>query len=187
MYANRCVAKTNAGKRCKRTRATTEGTCLQHISMYPKRCMFASARFNRCTSVAPYGNDYCKEHKPLRTVDEPIVIDDSDDEIITVHDSDSESEYVDDESDDSEWLPYDHKKQKNPVIVEGGASESICDCHEFEDDTLGLNTAFYDYIEDEENPNIMLVRDTIVAARDMSSTNFNKLLDYFEDIMSERD
>lgn len=201
MYANRCVAKTTEGKRCKRTKSTAEGTCLQHISMYPKRCMYASARFNRCAAVAPYSKDYCNEHQAVR---EPIVVDDSDDEIITVHDSDSEyvpesdseteSEFADDEgsdSDDSEWLPYDHKKQKRPVIVEGGASESICDCHEEKDtiedelfeDEDELNTAFYDWVEDEENPNVMLIRDTFVTVRDMSVDKFNELLDYLEDII----
>jgi hypothetical protein len=188
-YANRCVAKTSNGKRCKRTKATAEGTCLQHISMYPKRCMYVSTRFNRCTAVAPYIKDYCNEHEALR---EPIVVVDSDDEIITVHDSDSEyvpesdseteSEFADDEgsdSDDSEWLPYDHKKQKRPVIVEGGASESVCDCHD------ELNTAFYDWVEDEENPNVMLIRDTIVKTRDMSVEDFNELLDYLENIIED--
>jgi len=192
MYAKRCSSTTNAGKRCKRNIATAEGTCVQHISMYPKRCSFVSPRFNRCGLVAPYGNDYCKEHKAAR---EPIIIGDSEseDEVITVHDSDSEyipdseseSDYADDEgsdSDDSEWLPYDHKKQKRPVIVEGGASESICDCHEERDE---LNTAFYDWIEDEENPNVMLIRDTIVKTRDMSVEDFNELLDYLENIIED--
>ncbi len=194
MYAKRCSSTTNAGKRCKRNIATAEGTCVQHISMYPKRCSYLSPRFNRCGLVAPYGNDYCKEHKAAR---EPIIIDDSEseDEVITVHDSDSEyipdseseseSDYADDEgsdSDDSEWLPYDHKKQKRPVIIEGGASESICDCHEERDE---LNTAFYDWIEDEENPNVMLIRDTIVKTRDMSVEDFNELLDYLENIIED--
>jgi hypothetical protein len=151
--------------------------------------MYASARFNRCTAVAPYSKDYCNGHQALR---EPIIIE-SEDEVITVHDSDSEyvpesdseteSEFADDEgsdSDDSEWLPYDHKKQKRPVIVEGGASESICDCHEERDE---LNTAFYDWIEDEENPNVMLIRDTFVTVRDMPVDKFNELLDYLEDII----
>jgi hypothetical protein len=141
--------------------------------------MFASARFNRCTAVAPYSKDYCNDHQALR---EPIVVDDSEDEIITVHDSDSEyvpedsaseTEYESD-SDDSEWLPYDHKKQKRPVIVEGGGSESVCDCHD------ELSSEFYDWIEDEKNPNIMLIRDTIVKTRDMSVDEFNELLDYLE-------
>jgi len=186
MYAKRCSATTNAGKRCKRNKTTAEGTCEQHISMYPKRCLYASPRFNRCGLVAPYGNDYCNEHKILR---EPIVIEDSEseDEVITVHDSDSE--YIPDsesknESDDSEWLPYDHKKQKRPVIVEGGGSESICDCHEEMDDDE-LNTAFYEYIEDEKNPNVMLIRDTIVKTRDMSADKFNELLDYLEYIIDD--
>lgn len=188
MYANRCVSKTNAGKRCKRAKATVEGTCLQHISMYPKQCMYTSARFNRCTTSAPYSKDYCNEHQALR---EPIIIDDdSEDEIITIHDSDSEYEseeleFADDEgsdSDDSEWLPYDHKKQKRPVIVEGGGSESVCDCHEEKDE---LNTAFYDWVEDEENRNIMLIRDTIVKTRDMTVDEFNELLDYLENIIED--
>ena len=210
---NRCVAKTAEGKRCKRTKTTSEGTCVQHISMFPNRCMFTSPRFNRCTAVAPYSKDYCNGHQALR---EPIIIEDSDDEIITVHDSDSEyipeseseSEYtVESDSDDSEWLPYDHKKQKRPVIVEGvdlpmilnggfhmttreifnmrnisvagGGSESICDCHEQDE----LNTAFYDYIEDEENPNVMLIHDTLVKTRDMPADKFNELLDYLEEII----
>lgn len=186
MYANRCIAKTTEGKRCKRTKSTAEGTCVQHISMYPKRCMYASARFNRCTAVAPYSKDYCNGHQALR---EP-----EDDEIITVHDSDSEyvpeteSEFADDEgsdSDDSEWLPYDHKKQKRPVIVEGGGSESICDCHEEreDEDEFGLNTAFYNWIEDEENPDVMMIRDVIVKTRDMPAGQFNEFLDYLEDIV----
>lgn len=187
MYTNRCAAKTTEGKRCKRTKATTEGTCLQHISMYPKRCMYASARFNICTAVAPYSNDYCNGHQALR---EHIVIDDSDSEYVP-EDSASESEeseFADDEgsdSDDSEWLPYDHKKQKRPVIVEGGASESICDCHEERDVDDELNTAFYDWIEDEENPNVMLIHDTIVKIRDMSAEDFNELLDYLENIIED--
>jgi hypothetical protein len=166
--------------------------------------MYTSPRFKRCGFVAPYGNDYCREHKAAR---EPIIIEDSEseDEAITVHDSDSEyipeseseSEYIPDsendsenesendsenesenDSDDSEWLPYDHKKQKRPVIVEGGGSESICDCHDDE-----LNTAFYDYIEDEKNPNVMLIRDVIVKTRDMHPRKFNELLDYLECII----
>jgi hypothetical protein len=110
--------------------------------------------------------------------------------VITVHDSDSEyipdseseSEYADDEgsdSDDSEWLPYDHKKQKRPVIVEGGGSESVCDCHD------QLSSEFYDWIEDEKNPNVMLIRDTIVKTRDMSADKFNELLDYLEYIIDD--
>lgn len=190
MYANRCVAKTTEGKRCKRTKTTAEGTCVQHISMFPKQCMFTSTRFNRCTAVAPYSKDYCNGHQALR---EPIIIEDSDDEIITVHDSDSEyvpesnsesetetgTEY---DTDDSEWLPYDHKKQTNVVMVEGGGSESVCDCHE---DADKLNTAFYDYIEDEENPNVMLILDTLVKVRNMPVEEFNELLDYIDFIHGE--
>lgn len=190
MYANRCSAKTVESKRCKRTKATAEGTCLQHISMYPKRCMYASARFNRCTAVAPYSKDYCNDHQTVR---EP--------EIITVHDSDSESEEYDEDSeseeydedseseeysdsDDSEWLPYDHKKQKRPVIIEGDASESICDCHE-ERDEDELNTAFYDWIEDEDTPNVMLIRDAIVKVRVMSVEQLNSLLDFIDFVIED--
>ena len=190
MYANRCVANTTERKRCKRTKSTAEGTCSQHISMFPKQCMFTSTRFNRCTAVAPYSKDYCNGHQALR---EPIIIEDSeseyipesesedDSEYIPESDSDDDSEYIpESDSEDSEWLPYDHKKQKRPVIVEGDCSESVCDCHEEKDE---LNTAFYDYIEDEENPNVMLIRDALVKTRDMSADKFNELLDYIEDLI----
>jgi hypothetical protein len=200
MYANRCVAKTVEGKRCKRTKSTAEGTCSQHISMFPKQCMFTSTRFNRCTAVAPYSKDYCNGHQALR---EPIIIEDSDSdsdsEYIPESESEDESEYIpeseseyipeseseyisESESEDSEWLPYDHKKQKRLVIVEGNCSESICDCHE-DMDNDELNTAFYEYIEDAENPNVMLIRDTIVKTRDMSADKFNELLDYIEELI----
>ena len=182
MYTNRCVAKTVEGKRCKRTKTTAEGTCSQHISMFPKQCMFTSLRFNRCTAVAPYIKDYCNGHQALR---EPIIIEDSDSDSDSeyIPESESESEYsVESDSDDSEWLPYDHKKQKRPVILEGNCSESICDCHE-DMDNDELNTAFYEYIEDTENPNVMLIRDTIVKTRDMSADKFNELLDYIEELI----
>lgn len=193
MYTNRCTAKTTNGKRCKRTKSTAEETCIQHISMYPKQCVYASKRFNRCVSVAPYGAEYCKGHQALRIVesvvssalDEPIIISDSESDSEYVPESDSESETetgTEYDTDDSEWLPYDHKKQKNVVMVEGGGSESVCDCHE---DADKLNTAFYDYIEDEENPNVMLILDTLVKVRNMPVEEFNELLDYIDFIHGE--
>jgi hypothetical protein len=87
----------------------------------------------------------------------------------------------------SYWFPSNNTKQ-TPIVIEdsdseiecvaevaGQSSESYGDCHE----AYSLDT-FYDYIKDEENPNIMLIRDTILKTRFMS-------IDEFEDVLKSLD